>query len=904
MRKGFDQMDTTITISNKSAAHKSDFLQFTYNAGKNKDAVISVGSSKFVQNGSHSWDKKCSPLSNIEKVTNWMRQNDKECTNTTTDYNKNNESDPKSLILVRCDFNKTTNTQSYYHSTYNRSSSLIDYLKDEVVLKQNSHLEKDSSCRTESSHSSDKLEEIPTSPESRKKELCRYLQLMNPADKKEIIILQNRRSTRVKNLVEQKQVQEKIKEINQVSTLKSFKELNIQFDSKSDDSDHFTFPLPPRDLSPSDFDDVMKTIVPKLRRICREKKIPLLMRSRRQRAIEKMKSNAKLKNLRSNGKLINIPMERLIYNERRRSRLPKVVAKSKKPESANCEIISVGQEEDELDLDHIMDLADFDKLSEEHKKCLIESRIFSTSNDLLEYTKSKAKDIIQIHETYNTSTEQSDAAKETSISKYQEIDMQKQKEQILNGNTYLIVNIHTPNQPKRPDNVSDGSTGSEESTNSTVQDHDYIGKTITDSENSNEIIPDQSVNNSKFELLPYKPNEGTDTLHKSLRFHDTGRKQKHSLTSNCSMTQEWDLRSSPKQHSKKQSHFISIDPENGAVLKAYYMNYNLIVCQEFMVSFWMQTPLGNILGAQNMWIPRGQTQRITLNNRCLQKDSTEKVICLDNSIVYIELWMKEHKSEMRQGPVADVFVTLYYWQRRQNGLEKKVLQLENINGFADDVQYCVMNKYPKIVVSWHSANEETTQKKKTFIHAYQLALDYQTVSNIYNIEPVEHYVSSLHNIEDYDDLIMGCGENKITLWNIEFGHIIATIELNDIKTPLSTLWVKCDRGFLFALQQCVDGELRLIAINGINHSWKKLANYFPPEGFDRLKGVCIENGLLLTFYDQGMLCWNTETGEPVEEISNESDVIPSGVHVILIEDNRIIVKHALTYFMSMCVEDS
>jgi hypothetical protein len=40
---------------------------------------------------------------------------------------------------------------------------------------------------------------------------------------------------------------------------------------------------------------------------------------------------------------------------------------------------------------------------------------------------------------------------------------------------------------------------------------------------------------------------------------------------------------------------------------------------------------------------------------------------------------------------------------------------------------------------------------------------------------------------------MGCGENKITLWNIEYGYIVATVELSNIKSPLSTLWVKCDR---------------------------------------------------------------------------------------------------------------
>lgn len=66
--------------------------------------------------------------------------------------------------------------------------------------------------------------------------------------------------------------------------------------------------------------------------------------------------------------------------------------------------------------------------------------------------------------------------------------------------------------------------------------------------------------------------------------------------------------------------------------------------------------------------------------------------------------------------------------------------------FADDVQYCVMKSFSKIIVSWHSANGENVSKK-TFIHSYQFASDYQMISQVYDIEPVGHYVASLHNIE-------------------------------------------------------------------------------------------------------------------------------------------------------------
>lgn len=52
-----------------------------------------------------------------------------------------------------------------------------------------------------------------------------------------------------------------------------------------------------------------------------------------------------------------------------------------------------------------------------------------------------------------------------------------------------------------------------------------------------------------------------------------------------------------------------------------------------------------------------------------------------------------------------------------------------------------------------------------------------------------------------DNLIMGCGEKKITLWNVEYGHKIATIELSHIGPRLSTLWAKCDRVSIYLNSQ-------------------------------------------------------------------------------------------------------
>lgn len=40
---------------------------------------------------------------------------------------------------------------------------------------------------------------------------------------------------------------------------------------------------------------------------------------------------------------------------------------------------------------------------------------------------------------------------------------------------------------------------------------------------------------------------------------------------------------------------------------------------------------------------------------------------------------------------------------------------------------------------------------------------------------------------------MGFGDNKATIWNIEYGYVVATININDIKPQPDTVWVKCER---------------------------------------------------------------------------------------------------------------
>lgn len=427
--------------------------------------------------------------------------------------------------------------------------------------------------------------------------------------------------------------------------------------------------------------------------------------------------------------------------------------------------------------------------------------------------------------------------------------------------------------------------------------------TETDEEIKNkcEIVSPYNIKSRNNNVLPFEEDVEIKSLHQSLARRKV---VSNSICSVSTSNQDWDSDSSyekqPKQCSSKKrgQHFISFDKqEYGSIQNIIYVDFNLIVVQEYGVSMWNQTALGNVLGVQNLWVSYGSIRRMILNKECVRKNSLEMTISLNSSVVYVEIWTKEHKSEVREVPVADIFSTVYFWTPKANKIDKKVLQLENINGFADDVQYVALKNTLNIVVSW---NTVVDRNKQTLVRIYTLANDFQTISKVRAIAKVEHYVSSLHNIEDCDELLMGCGENKVTLWNIEYGYIVATIELQDIKLSLNTLWAKCDRGILFTIQQCVDRELRLIAINGRNHSWKKLKSYMPPEGYERIQNVYIENGMLMSFYDEGLLCWKAQSEKDIlEEIDYETDVnhFPSGKYLIIVSDEKIFVKHALTHVL-------
>ncbi|KAJ3645587.1 hypothetical protein Zmor_023230 [Zophobas morio] len=868
-------------------------------------------------------------LTQAEKVTNWMQScnyDDHKCDSPEID-NENNKS-----TCIRYDFDKKPTVTALPKSCFTRATPLFSYMEE---AKKSVSLNNGDTHRANGSRVRRNSENTPLSPESQKKELCNYLQLMKPDDQQSTFFIEYRRSGRVRvqqnesKMAKRKDKQETSVEeidvdrptisseqelrISRIMKMKNILKRKLNFQEKVN-----LLPLPPKKIYADvvDFEDCIKDIVEeelKNRSVVEEElgKKPINGYVRKVKKRRKFKFPPKLRpsfrkgffnnkpfNLRSKVRLTHVSLDSLILRKsqlrkKARKKILKEMKEKKslekasleKAETAGCEIISVHTNSDDENVDlknFVDDMLELDKMSEEHRKSVIESRILASSSitNLINKRMTHEADVQRAYKIF------SDLSNERKLSEEKENNTQPLQECVdVNINQTENNNTKSLNQnEKNSDNLV---------MDLIISEHDYTTFRPAEDENSDclDDSNDQSVRNLSpvpipdLEVLPVSKEVETKSLHRSLTI--TNRRKfhtnygLHNWNSNCS---------------RKLNHAITISKKNGSVLRAFYQDYNLIIVQQNLISFWTQSALGNVLGAQNMWIPKGEIQRITLNSTYTQKNAAEMVITTETSVAFVELWTKEHKSDVRQVPLADVFATVYFWRLRQTGLEKKALQLENIQGFADDVQYCVLKWYSKIIVSWHSVQGN---EKKTKIHSYHLAADFQTVANISEIQPVEHYVSSLHNIEDCDSLVMGCGENKVTLWNVEYGYIVATIEMSNIKSPLSTLWVNCDRGFLFTIQECVDQELRLIAINGMNHSWKKLQNYNPISGFSCLKGVCMENGILVAYYSEGILCWNAQTGELiVEEVPNECEYIPSGKHVIMIVNDNIIVRHSLSHLIT------
>lgn len=200
-----------------------------------------------------------------------------------------------------------------------------------------------------------------------------------------------------------------------------------------------------------------------------------------------------------------------------------------------------------------------------------------------------------------------------------------------------------------------------------------------------DVVDPNLISPKTCEYIALDPEIKPKSLHRTLVQQRIRKRRLYNTDYETDDSPNWDTDESPStsrpnRNDKRYnlSHSICVSKDAGAVIKAFYVNFNLIIVQESEVIFWNQSALGNILGAHNMWLQKGQVSRILLDNGCLQKESREMVISLENSVAYVELWTKEHKSDKREIPVADVFAAIYFCRNRQNGVFKKVLQLENI----------------------------------------------------------------------------------------------------------------------------------------------------------------------------------------------------------------------------------
>lgn len=195
-----------------------------------------------------------------------------------------------------------------------------------------------------------------------------------------------------------------------------------------------------------------------------------------------------------------------------------------------------------------------------------------------------------------------------------------------------------------------------------------------------ETINTDQITSTNCHYVPLNPTVEVKSLQRSLM--QPVRKPSSTFETSECLPLNWDSEgSSPtKKERMNLAHLLKVNDLYGAVIDACYLDYNLVIVQELLVSFWSQTALGNVLGAQNMWVPRGSVQRLLLGDGCTRKWSRETMVSLEHSAAYIELWTKEHKSFNRERPVADIFAVIYFWKQKCVGVEKKVLQLENIKG--------------------------------------------------------------------------------------------------------------------------------------------------------------------------------------------------------------------------------
>lgn len=284
-------------------------------------------------------------------------------------------------------------------------------------------------------------------------------------------------------------------------------------------------------------------------------------------------------------------------------------------------------EKEAIDLQNLkVDINDFNNLSDEHRKCLMESRLFLTT---LTETNGAAQVFHSSEEVpplYGFSTSDVNEIKlmceifEQSILKHSQKPLKhlvevNQNDEIGNNDLHSDILIVQHASFLDHENTVDSHLEI-----SDLKDHNYNASQSVDKinidlshNNMNDIIgcsrstkvpklsektfcqnryveiDPNDVEENICDIFPYDRSVEIKSLQKSLNFA----KKKHIITSpEMNSSHEWDSDGSPRPKMKRLSHYISISKGNGDILNAFYVDFNLIVCQEFLVSFWMQTPLG------------------------------------------------------------------------------------------------------------------------------------------------------------------------------------------------------------------------------------------------------------------------------------------------------------------------
>lgn len=251
----------------------------------------------------------------------------------------------------------------------------------------------------------------------------------------------------------------------------------------------------------------------------------------------------------------------------------------------------------------LVDINDFNQLSDEHKKCLIESRLFLSTTS----SSYKETQILQSPEElpplYGFSTSDVNEINimcemfEQSILKHSQnctINSDDyQPKEIINSYIYsdTMMLVQNTNDLKdhsyiSPDNINNSLISDEIPDANSNSNNNSEKKCI---QNRYLEINPNDVEENNCDILPYNKNVEIKSLQKSLHIV----RKKNIITSpEVHVSHEWELDESPRPKPKRLSHYISINKENGGILKAFYVDFNLVLCQEFSVSFWMQTPLG------------------------------------------------------------------------------------------------------------------------------------------------------------------------------------------------------------------------------------------------------------------------------------------------------------------------